>query len=151
MPAMRSKTLKGRQRGFTIIELFITLVMVAILASISIAAYRGYVFRANRSEGTGALLRIQVAEEKFFLQNGTYTTSVTGAAGVGLSMGSTSSAPSGFYTLAIAAGTTGAIASSYAATATAVGVQLKDVAACQVLTIDDQGTRAPTTASGCWK
>ena len=147
---MRSNLPVTRQRGMTLIELVIVVTIIGILATISVASYRNYALRTNRSEGKVALLRIQVAEEKFFLQNGTYTVTLAAAPPAGLGIAA-ASAPNGYYALGVAAGATGAIGTSYLATATATGVQTTDIAACQVLTIDDQGNRTPPNASGCWK
>ncbi|HUO94801.1 MAG TPA: type IV pilin protein, partial [Steroidobacteraceae bacterium] len=110
---------------------------------------RSYGLRTNRSDGQTALLKISVAEEKYFLQNNTYTTDLADPPPAGLGIGNAS--PSGYYTLAVAAGATGTIATSYQATATATGTQTADQAACQVYTMDDQAQRTPADATGCWK
>ena len=135
--------------GITLIELMVTLAVVAILSSIAISSYRSYTLRANRIDGETMLLKIQVAEEKFFLQNNTYTTALAAAPPAGLGLSATTA--SGYYNLAVVAGATGNIATSYAATATATGAQTKDKAACLTLTINDQGQRTPAESSGCWK
>jgi type IV pilus assembly protein PilE len=135
--------------GITLIELMIVLAVIAILSSIAISNYRSYTMRANRIDGETMLMKIQVAEEKFFLQNNTYTTALATAPPNGLGLAATTT--SGFYTLAVVAGSTGSIATSYAATATATGTQTHDTAACLALTINDQGQRTPADSSGCWK
>jgi type IV pilus assembly protein PilE len=136
-------------RGVTLIELMTVVGIVAILGVIAVGSYRAYGLRTNRVDGTAALLRIQVAEEKYFLQNNTYTTDLADPPPNGLGIGNASS--NGYYTLAVAAGGTGTIATSYQATATAAGTQTQDKAACQVYTIDDQAQRSPADSTGCWK
>jgi len=136
-------------RGVTLIEMMTVVGIVAILGVIAVGSYRSYGLRTNRVDGTATLLRIQVAEEKFFLQNNTYTTDLADPPPNGLGIGNTSSG--GYYTLAVAPGSTGAIATSYQATATATGTQVNDKAACQVFTIDDQGQRSPADSTSCWK
>src|SRR6266699_1257679 len=133
-----------RMRGVTLIELMVVVAIVAILSSLAVGSYRRYVLRANRTDATSALLRIQVAEEKFFLQNNAYTTDVSAT---GLNVGSPT--PNGFYNLAVVGAP--AIATSFKATATATGTQTQDTS-CQTLTIDDQGRRtsAPSTPD-CWR
>ena len=133
-----------RMRGVTLIELMVVLAIVAILASLAVGSYRRYVLRANRTDATSALLRIQVAEEKFFLQNNAYTTDLS-AAGLGIP----SPTSHGFYNLVVAGAP--AIATSFKATATATGTQTQDTS-CLTLTIDDQGLRnsAPSTTD-CWR
>ncbi len=142
--------MKIRSQGVTLIELLVVIAVVGILAVISTGSYRGYVMRTNRGEGRNAIMRIQVAEEKFFLQNDTYTTNFTGAPPAGLGFPATTT-QTGKFTLTVAPGSTGAIGTSYLITATAAGGQATDIAACRVFSIDDQGRRVPNDASGCWK
>jgi type IV pilus assembly protein PilE len=136
-------------RGVSLIELMTVVGIVAILGVLAVGSYRNYGLRTNRTEGQTALLRIQVGEEKFFLQNNSYTLDIVGLPPAGLGIGNTST--NGYYTLTVVPGTTGTIATSFIATATAAGTQATDTAACRVLTIDDQGQRQPNDASGCWK
>jgi type IV pilus assembly protein PilE len=141
-----------RMRGISMIELMTVVVIVAMLATISVQSYRGYLVRAHRTDATTALLRIQVAEEKYFLQNNTYTTNLNSAPPAGLGIATTTQ--NGYYTVAVAAdsASTNSIATSFAATATATGGQTKDTA-CLTLTLNDQGQKGPTQAAvtNCWK
>jgi type IV pilus assembly protein PilE len=147
-------------RGFTLIEVMITLVIVAILGGLAIASYQGYVRESNRSVAWSMLLQIQSGEEKYFLQNGTYTADLTDAptaGGLGLVLnlsGGTLYTPDGNYSLAIAtvacAGGGGGLC-SYTATANAANAQLKDTAACQTFTITSLGQRTPADSTGCWR
>ena len=132
-----------RMRGMTLIELMVVVAIVAILSTLAVGSYRRYVLRANRTDATSALLRIQVAEEKFFLQNNVYTIDLSAA---GLNVASPT--PNGFYNLAVVGAP---IATSFQATATATGAQTADTS-CATLTINDQGQRnsAPSTTE-CWR
>ena len=60
------------QRGFTLIELMIVVVVIGILASIGIPAYGDYVTRGKLIEGTSALSDGRVKMEQFFQDNRTY-------------------------------------------------------------------------------
>ena len=141
-----------RMAGVTLVELLTVVVIIAILSSLATASYRRYLLRANRTDATAALLRVQVAEEKYFLQNNSYTNQVTAAPPVGLGIGSPT--PNGYYTITVAGdpGSTNNIATSFLATATAQGTQTQDTS-CLTLTINDQGLRnsTPSASSTCWR
>lgn len=139
-----------RAGGFSLIEAMITVAILAILTTIAVGSYKSYILRTHRTEGRNALLRIQVAQEKHFLQNDTYTTNVTDAPPAGLGLGAATTA-NGWYTLSVTAGNTNDIATSYLAKATAAGTQAADKAACQEFRIDDTGARHPAADSECWK
>lgn len=138
-------------QGVSLIELLTVLTIVAILGSLAVGAYARYSLRANRTEATAALLRIQVAQEKFFLGNNTYTTNFTGAPPTGLGTQQGANTGNNRYTITLAAGTSGNIATSYLATATAINGQLNDDSNCQTFTINDRGDRTPADSTGCWK
>lgn len=141
----------NRTRGMSLIELLTVVAIVAILGSLAVSSYSRFTLRANRTDATTALLRIQVAEEKFFLSNNTYTTDFTTAPPTGLGILTSASTTGGRYTVAIAAGNTGSIANSYTASAAAAGQQTDDSSACQTFSINESGTRSPLDSTGCWK
>ena len=64
---------KRRARGVTLIELLITVAIVAIIAAIAIPSYNNYVLRAHRTEAKSALLSMAAAEERFYSTNNAYT------------------------------------------------------------------------------
>ena len=53
------------QTGFTLVELMITLAVIAIITSFSVVSYRQYVRRANRVDATSALLHLSAAQERY--------------------------------------------------------------------------------------
>ena len=145
---------EGRfQRGVTLIELLAVIVVLAILSTVAVSSYRRYAMRANRTEATTTLLRIQVAQEKFFLQNNRYadgSTELTAAppAGLGIGLGSGDiTQGGGFYAITLDAPD----ATHYTATATARAGQTHDVADCQAFTINEQGTRTPAESTTSWR
>jgi type IV pilus assembly protein PilE len=141
-------------RGMTLIELMIVVVIVAVLASIGVPSYRQYVLRATRTEAKTALLRVQAAQEKFYLQNNRYASGaeLTNAPPNGLGLSQKSE--NGNYTLAIANDDTGLGSQGYKATAIpADGSGQKKDTPCQLFRIDHTGNRFPaiTDAAPCWR
>jgi type IV pilus assembly protein PilE len=134
--------MKTLNRGVTLIELVVVVAIVALLASIAVPSYRQYVLRSNRAEAKAALLNVASAQEKFYLQNNTYTSELTDAPPSGLGLGSTTQ--TGLYTIEV----DGADDEGYTATATATGPQAQD-SNCAELSIDQIGTRT-ATSDNCW-
>lgn len=140
--------MQSNQKGVTLMELMIAVAIVSILATIAVPSYQRYVMRAQRTDATAALLRIAAAQEKFYLNNNTYTNDL-GALGV-------SNTEHGWYTLSTGgtANTTGFTAS---ATAPSTSRQFKDTD-CRVFEITETGRRRAfksnvTTESTatCWR
>ena len=63
----------AKRSGFTLIELVIALVIVAITALFGLASYRRYLVRSYRLEAVQGLLTIAAEQEKFHLGNGRYS------------------------------------------------------------------------------
>jgi type IV pilus assembly protein PilE len=61
-----------RNQGFTLIELMIVIVVVAVLATIAVPAYQDYVARGQIVEGTARLAELRVRLEQFYQDNRTY-------------------------------------------------------------------------------
>lgn len=60
--------------GFNLIELMITVAIVAILASVALPAYGKYVTRARLADGQKILASYALAQEQFFQNNNSYQT-----------------------------------------------------------------------------
>lgn len=135
--------MRSTSRGVTLIELMIVIIVVAILASIAVPSYRQYVLRSHRTEAKAALMNLAAAQEKFYLQNNTYTDELTDAPPDGLGIPDTTE--NGSYTIAI---TAGADATAFSATATATGGQAQDTH-CASFTINQAGVKTATNAD-CW-
>lgn len=136
-----------RMRGVTLIELMVVVVIVGILASIAVPSYRNYVIRTQRTDAMSALLRVQAAQEKFYLQNNTYASNAllddAPPAGLGIS-----GTENGWYALAI---TSADLSRTYTVTATPVsgGPQASD-SHCASFSITSTGAKSATNTD-CWR
>lgn len=61
-----------KRRGFTIVELLIIIVVIAILAAITVVAYNGVQQRGRDSERTADVQAIVKALELYYVDNGNY-------------------------------------------------------------------------------
>jgi prepilin-type N-terminal cleavage/methylation domain-containing protein len=66
-----------RPRGFTLIELMITVAVVAILAAVAYPSYRNYILRGQLVDATNGLSALRANMERYFQDNRTYAS--TGA------------------------------------------------------------------------
>ncbi len=66
-----------QKHGFTIVELLIVIVVIAILAAITVAAYNGITHRTKVSATEGALSQVAKKIETYKVEKGTYPTSLT--------------------------------------------------------------------------
>lgn len=123
-----------QQTGFTLIELMITVVIVAILASVAIPAYQDYVIRGKLADGTSALSDARVKMEQYFQDNITYASAPEPAA-------------TEYFTFAA----DNLTATTY--TITATGIAAKGTGGF-VYTINETNTKTSTTPWGnsttCW-
>lgn len=60
------------QKGFTLIELMVVVVIIGILASVAIPAYQDYVTRGKLSSGFTALSDWSLRMEQYYQDNRTY-------------------------------------------------------------------------------
>lgn len=61
-----------RQAGFTLIELMVTVAIVAILAAIAYPSYRDYVIRGYLADATTGLSTMRADMERYYQDNRTY-------------------------------------------------------------------------------
>jgi type IV pilus assembly protein PilE len=134
--------MKRPQQGFTIVEVVVVTLIIAILAAIALPSYAEYVRRGSRSEARGQILQASVWLERFRTETGSY-------AGAVLPAGLSQSPPTGGAKYNIALG--GLTATTYVITATPVGPMAGD--ACGNLTLNAQNQRNRTGAAPfelCW-
>jgi type IV pilus assembly protein PilE len=141
-------TMRRRYGGVTLVELLIVVMIVSILGLIAVPSYRAYTMRAHRTEAKSALLQLAANQERFYLQNNSYSTDLV-ALGFPLS-----TSEYGVYTLTIPVADT----VTYQATATPTpgggtsGRNMTADAECARFTIDAQGlkTATPDPENRCW-
>jgi type IV pilus assembly protein PilE len=152
-----------RQRGFTLIELLVAVVIVGILTVIAMPTYSSYVLRTNRAVGKSALVSMAAAQETYFVDRKTYTSTLSdlGLAAYLSRDGSTAATQtsSSIYQLSSVAQTTNgtcpatgsAGVSGYTLIAAPVGTQARDTG-CATLCLTSSGIRLASagTAANCW-
>lgn len=112
-------------RGFTLIELMVTVVVIAILAAVAYPSYTDAVRKSRRAEGKNALLKTAQLQERLYTTSGSYTTDLAPLFGLspGARVYSGEDPTSGYYTITAvaAAPASGGLAQGYTLTATPGG------------------------------
>lgn len=144
------------QRGVTLIELVVVMIIVGILAAVAIPSYRNYVVRSQRSDAKDALLALASQQEKFYLQCNSYAADIAAApdCAAGELQGAVTS-ENGWYDLDIPTPISTTIF-TITATAAAGENQAQDTA-CQVFQVNQAGVRTALDSGGtdnteeCWR
>jgi type IV pilus assembly protein PilE len=147
------------QRGFTLIELVIAMVIASILAAIAIPSYNSYIMKSRRTEAKSTLLNLASLEERFYSTNNTYSTTPSD-----LGYPTTATVPfpvgSGYYNISALTvipaaapinSTSAGTPATYSITALAIGSQARD-SGCTSFTISSGGVQTSAgTSTTCWQ
>lgn len=144
---MNDQLIKRRRfGGFTLIEVIITVAIVAILTVVAVASYRGQAVRSNRAAAASFMLEVANKQEQYLLDRRNYAYSL---ADLGMSM---PSEVSDNYTINIVDPDTGNAVPEYQITMTPTGSQANDDTDCGWLRLNSQGNQSSEhSGSRCWK
>jgi type IV pilus assembly protein PilE len=130
---------RGVQRGFTLIELMITVAIVAILAAVGYPSYTNHIRKGNRAAAQAQMMDLANREQQFLLANRGYASYAT-ITGTGYAL---PSSLSGRYSPTIACApacdSVATSAPSFTITFTATGQQLSD----GDLSLTSDGVKSP--------
>lgn len=136
-----------RNRGFTLIELMIVVLIIGVLAAIAWPQYTQYVLDSNRSTCAARMVELQNNMERYFTENQSYQDGSGGPAVTDFfpSANCPPDQSNPAYTLSITSAAT-----TYTLTATPQGRQTND--GCGNLTLDETGDKGASggTVNQCW-
>jgi type IV pilus assembly protein PilE len=147
---------ESKSKGFTLVELMITVVVLSILVSIAIPSYSSYIQRSRRTDAKSALLNFATMEERFYSTLNKYSSTTTDfgyAAGPWpVTVGS------GYYNVTVSNVNLPQIGqpATYTITAVAINSQAQDTQ-CATFQVFSNGTQLAFTSANvdntatCWR
>ncbi|WP_028487640.1 type IV pilin protein [Thiothrix lacustris] len=139
-----------KTRGFTLVELMITVAIIAILGAIAFPSYTTSVTKSYRSTAKACLLEYSQFMERFYASNFAYNKDSSGTAMSTPTLPcATQSNMNQRYTFSVDT----LAAKTYRVVATPLNTQLTQDTQCGTLSIDQTDTRTASGtsgASGCW-
>ena len=139
-PARRRRPCRVRERGFTLVEILVAVVVVVLLATVALPVYQQQVREARRAEAAAMLLEAANRQARYFADTESFAADLT-------LLGYASDpavSETGSYALTASLTTGG-----YLLTATALGSQAGDTA-CATLTLASDGAQGATGGGDCW-
>jgi type IV pilus assembly protein PilE len=128
----------NRHKGFSLIELMVTVAIIAILASIAYPAYQDQVRKTRRADGKAKLMEVMQAQERNYTLNHTYVADLT-ALGYAVNGDGKAASEEGFYIISASACGASPLTSCIQLTAEAIAPQTAD----GNLTLDSVGNKTP--------
>lgn len=138
-------TWRYSERGFSLIELMIALAIIAILAAIALPAYQDSMRKGRRAEAQAALMDSAARQEQYFLDNKTYSTTMTA---LGFSANPMTTEKGHYQIEVVDPDTTPAcpITTCFQMNAEPQGSQESD-SSCVLISLSSLGVKSPTV---CW-
>jgi type IV pilus assembly protein PilE len=127
---------RARVAGFTLIELAITCLVVAILAAMAVASYEYATVKARRGSAQACLTESAQFMERYYTTNMSYA---------GATLPACSTDVTAHYDIGFSAGPT---AGTFTVQAAPKGRQAVAETVCGTMTIDQVGRKTPT--ANCW-
>jgi len=133
-------------RGFTLIEVMITVAVIAILAAIALPAYKEQIRKSRRSAAQGVLMQVASREQQLFLDSRQYVlaanTAALASSNIKVTVQSNLTSAYGFVvTTAVVGGVP-----TFTVTATPTGNQATD--RCGTMTVDESNVKTAAAACG---
>lgn len=159
MPYLKSTNYSG----FSLLELLVSISLIAILSSLALPSYNNFIYQARRSDAKSSLLALQLAVERYRLSCQQYPTRIDNqttcdsglsAQADGLhSLKASDKSMKSYYQLQLQANG-GSIENNYRLVATTSGVQIAD-SHCSSFFLDQSGQKTAIDSQGqnhddCW-
>jgi len=137
----------GRNKGFTLIEVMMVVLIIGILAAMAFPAYNKNIEKTRRADAERSLLSFANAMERHYTEQTpfTYVGATVGSGSSDTYIDQSPGTGSAFYTLSVSSA-----ANSYTLTATPTSSQASDD--CGTLTLTNAGVKgvSSSTVDDCW-
>lgn len=122
-------------KGFTLIEVMVTVAILAILSAIAYPLYESQSRKGKRATAMALMEEVAQEEQRYFSHMNTFTITVKDLPGI-----KSATSAGGYYSITVAPAAAGSIANSFVVTAEPLTAdQKKD--SCQKLTLTDREVR----------